>query len=277
VPTPIVDDVRAYWEEHPVAAAAVPYELGTAEYFAHYDGLREANESLEFSYRLHEYRAFVGKRVLDVGCGNGYVLSKFAREGARTSGIDLTETGIDLSRRRFAFAGLPGEFVVGSAEDLPWPDDTFDCVTSMGVLHHTPDSARSVAEVYRVLKPGGRLIVMFYHRDSAVYRRLQWRSRRSGKSLEVLVNEVDGVGNPKGDVYSRDELRALLGAFADLELSVGFLQGLPVGRWRVPPKVVLRPFASRWGWFLYAKGRKPMGGSFGPRHRVAHDGDLPQP
>jgi SAM-dependent methyltransferase len=257
VPAPTVDDVRSYWEEHPVAAAAVPFELGSPEYFAYYDGLREANESLEFSYQLHEYRAFAGQRVLDVGCGNGYVLSKFAREGALTSGIDLTETGIGLSRRRFELSDLPGEFVVGSAEDLPWPSDTFDCVTSMGVLHHTPDTERSVAEVYRVLKPGGRLIVMFYHRDSAVYRRLQWRSRRTGKSLDTLVNEVDGVGNPKGDVYSKGELRALLAAFDGLVLSVGFLQGLPVGRWRVPPKALLKPFASRWGWFLYAKGYKP--------------------
>jgi hypothetical protein len=111
--------------------------------------------------------------------------------------------------------------------------------------------------VHRVLRPGGRLIVMFYHRDSAVYRRLQLRARRTGRSLQTFVNEVDGVGNPKGDVYSRDELRALLAGFEDIDLSVGFLQGLPLGPVRVPPKLLLRPFASRWGWFLYAKARKP--------------------
>ncbi len=257
MPAPNLSDVRSYWEEHPVAAAAVDEEPGTPAWYEQYDRLREANESVRYSARLHEFADFAGKRVLDVGCGNGYVLSRFARAGARTSGIDLTARGIDLSRRRFALEGLPGAFTVGSAEDLPWADDTFDCVTSMGVLHHTPDTAGAVAEVHRVLKPGGRLIVMFYHRDSAVYRRLRWRARRSDRPLQDLVNEVDGVGNPKGDVYSRDELRALLGAFDELELSVGFLQGLPFGRFRFPPKALLRPFASRWGWFLYAKGRKP--------------------
>ncbi len=249
-------EVRSFWEENPVAASVVPYEPGTPEYFEHYDGLREENESVAFSYRLHECREFVGRPVLDVGCGNGYVLSQYAREGAHAFGIDLTVRGIGLSRQRFALCGLQGSFTVGSAEDLPWPDGTFDCVTSMGVLHHTPNTPRSVAEVHRVLKPGGRLIVMFYHRNSAVYQRLRLRSRLSRTPLSQLVNEVDGVGNPKGDVYSREELRRLLGAFENVEISAGFLHGLPLGRWRFPPKVLLRPFASRFGWFLYAKARK---------------------
>lgn len=254
---PTLREVRSFWEDNPVAAAAVPHEPGTSEWFEYYDRLRECNESVEFSDQLHEYRRHAGKRVLDVGCGNGYVLSRFARQGADAYGIDLTQRAIELSKARFTLAGLPGTFAVGSVELLPWPDDTFDCVTSMGVLHHTPDTSAAVAEVRRVLKPGGRLIVMFYHRNSAVYRRLQLRSRLAGRPLQELVNEVDGVGNPKGEVYSRDELRRLLVDFDDIEMSVGFLQGLPVGRFRLPPKAVLTPFASRWGWFLYAKAYKP--------------------
>ena len=256
MPDASLRDVRAFWEGHPVAATSVGHEPGTPEFFAEYDRLREANEPIDFSYRLHEYRDFVGKRVLDVGCGNGYVLSRYAREGADTYGIDLTETAVGLSRRRFELSRLEGRFVVGSAEDLPFPSDAFDAVCSMGVLHHTPDTPRAVREIHRVLEPGGRLIVMFYHRNSAVYRRLQLRSRLARRPLQELVNEVDGVGNPKGDVYSRTELRALLAGFTDVELSVGLLQGLPVGRRRFPPEAVLRPFASRWGWFLYAKARK---------------------
>ena len=198
--------------------------------------------------------------MLDVGCGNGYVLSKYAREGAAVSGVDITPTAIALTEQRFAQLGLRGHFAVANAEQLPFADDTFDCVCSMGVLHHTPDTARAVAEIHRVLKPGGRLIVMFYHRDSALYRLtfpvLTWRT---GKSRQQLVNEVDGVGNPKGEVYSRAELRELLRRFANLELFVDLLQP-----WMLPPRVgrlvpdrLLRALAPRWGWFLYAKGNKP--------------------
>ena len=259
MPDASLDDVRAFWEQNPVAAASVPYAPGSPEFFEHYDELRETRESVRFSYDLHEYRAFAGKRVLDVGCGNGYVLSRYAREGAYTFGIDLTTTAIDLSRRRFELERLTGSFLTGSAEELPFPDDSFDCVCSMGVLHHTPDTAGAFAEIRRVLKPGGRFIVMLYHRNSAVYRRLQLRSRLSRRPLAELINEVDGVGNPKGEVYTRAEMRDLLDDFDAVETRVGFLQGLPIGkrRRRFPPKPMLRPFASRWGWFLYAKARKP--------------------
>src|SRR5262245_29508563 len=138
-PEPSLQSVRAYWEKNPVAANAIPFEPGTAEYFTYYDALREANESVDFSAKLHEYAAFKGKRVLDVGSGNGYVLSRYAMAGARVNGVDLTERAIGLCRRRFALMGLPGGFVVGNAERLPFDDATFDCVCSMGVLHHTPD------------------------------------------------------------------------------------------------------------------------------------------
>jgi hypothetical protein len=59
--------IREFWEAHPVAAAAIPHAPGTPDYFSEYDRLREANESLEFSYRLHEYRNFAGRRVLGRG------------------------------------------------------------------------------------------------------------------------------------------------------------------------------------------------------------------
>jgi len=252
--------VKAFWEANPLSSAAIPYPLGSREYFAYYDRLREANESLDFSYRLHEYRRFAGKRVLDVGSGNGYVLSYYARERAQVYGVDITQAAITLCRQRFAFAGLQGGFTVGSAEDLPFPDDTFDCVCSMGVLHHTPDTERAVAEVYRVLKPGGRLIVMFYHRDSALYRVhmpiLRWLKE---KPMQQLVNEVDGIGNPKGDVYSHAELRRLLSAFRDVRTRAGCLDGtMVVPRvGRLIPTRLLKPFERQWGWFLYAKAYKP--------------------
>ncbi|HEU4684003.1 MAG TPA: class I SAM-dependent methyltransferase [Nitrospira sp.] len=255
-----LDSVKRFWESHPVAAAAVPFPIGAPDYFQYYDRLRQANESVEFSYDLHEYKQHKGHRVLDVGCGNGYVLSRYAKEGADVYGVDLTETGIRLCRQRFALSDLHGQFTVGSAEDLPYPDNAFDVVCSMGVLHHTPDTAKAVAEVFRVLKPGGRLIVMFYHRNSAKFRlNLFLRRLLQFRDLQQLVNEVDGHGNPKGDVYSERELRNLLKRFENLSIFAGFLRGthfLPVIG-RIIPNSWLKPFEPRLGWFLYAKGVKP--------------------
>jgi SAM-dependent methyltransferase len=258
-PTPTIESVRRFWEGNPVAARAVPFELGTPEYFARYDQLREANESVAFSSNLHEYSNFAGKRVLDIGSGNGYVLSRYAAAGARVCGVDLTRTAIGLCRRRFELMKVPGQFMVGNAERLPFGDETFDCVCSMGVLHHTPDTGRAVSEVFRVLRPGGRVILMFYHRNSLHYRvkfpLLKWIR---GTPIQQSVNEVDGRGNPKGDVYSRAELSALLERFADVQLFVGVLPWHWVGPLsRLLPHLIRVRLERRWGWFLYAKGIRP--------------------
>ena len=257
---PTLQSVRAFWEKNPVAANAIPFEPGTAEYFEYYDRLREANESVVFSAELHEYAAFKGKKVLDVGSGNGYVLSRYALHGAHAHGVDLTERAIGLCRRRFAMMGLPGRFIVGNAECLPFQDASFDCVCSMGVLHHTPDTRRSVDEVFRVLRPGGRIILMFYHRHSFHYRvkfpLLKWLK---GVPIQQSVNLVDGVGNPKGDVYSRVELRRLLENFDRLDLSSGWLPWHAArGIGRLVPTAVREHLERRWGWFLYAKGIRPV-------------------
>ena len=255
-----IQDVLNFWESHPVAAASIPYSLGTPEYFQYYDRLREENESLEFSYELHDYAKFTGRRVLDIGCGNGYVLSKYAHEGAFVHGIDLTRAAIDLSARRFSLLGLHGTFNIGNAEQLPFNEGTFDCVCSMGVLHHTPSPPKAVEEIFRVLKRGGQVILMFYHRNSALYRlTLPYLSVVTGKPVRQLVNEVDGKGNPKGEVYSKAELQQLLHGFQDLRLFAGLLKS-----WMLRPKLgsllpnrLLRNMEKHWGWFLYAKGIKP--------------------
>lgn len=255
-----IQEVRSFWEAHPLCAAAIPYPLGTREYFEYYDRLREANESVQFSYWLHEYKHFVGKKVLDVGSGNGYVLSKYAQENAEVFGIDITKIGIDLCCKRFKMLGLEGHFVVGNAEELPFESDMFDCVCSMGVLHHTPNMAKALSEIHRVLKPGGRLIVMVYHRNSVLYRfKFPLTSLVTGKKIQQLVNEVDGVENPKGSVYSKRELHRLLKMFKDVDLFVNRLQKwmlFPTSR-RFIPDCLLQKFGKFWGWFLYAKGRKP--------------------
>ncbi len=174
----------------------------------------------------------------------------------------MTRTGIRLCRQRFVFSRLPGRFVVGSAEELPYADGTFDCVCSMGVIHHIPDAGRAVGEFYRVLKPGGRLILMVYHRNSAYYRlSMALRRLRTGKSMPQIVRGVDGQENPKGEVYSRSEVRRLLRRFANVECFSGLLsRGMIPRIGRMVPGAWLHGMERWWGWFLYAKAWKPRAG-----------------
>lgn len=248
-------EIKQFWENNPLSTAAVCAKPGTPTFFIQYDKLREVNETPDFAKNLHEYDQFAGKRVLEVGCGNAYTLGKYAEHGAEVFGLDITEAAIELSQRRFEYQELNGDFRVGNAEDLPYESGYFDCICSMGVLHHVPDPERAVAEIYRCLKPGGRLIVMFYHRNSLLYRiGMPIRSLLTGKGLQQLVNEVDGVGNPKGDVYSKRELRVLLRKFKDIEMFAGFLQ--PSVLRSLLPSPIVGLLSKKLGWFLYAKGRK---------------------
>ncbi len=255
-----IEEVRDFWQRNPLCVNGIPYLAGTPQFFTEFDTQRESIESIPFSYALHEYLDFNKKKVLDVGSGNGYVLSKYATEGADVFGIDITQEGIDLCRKRFDYLNLQGHFQVADAQELPFADNTFDCVCSMGVLHHVPDTQKALDEIYRVLKPGGRLIVMFYHRNSAKYQ-FKYRvwSWVTGKSMQQLVNEFDGIGNPKGTVFSKIQLNIMLASFTEVKMQVGFLETRDVilrGARHLPDNLfkLFEPFL---GWNLYAKGRKP--------------------
>lgn len=254
------EDVKKFWEENPLCISMIPHEPGSADYFQYYDHLREEIESVEYSHELHEYSSFSGKNVLDVGCGNGYILSKYATNGANTFGIDITEIGVELSKKRFQLESLQGDFRVADAQNLPYEDNFFDCVCSMGVLHHVPDTKKGIEEIYRVLKPGGRLIVMFYHKNSAKYQ-LSYRilSLFSGKSMDQLVNEFDGKGNPKGSVFTKKTLSELLHDFDNIELEVGYVSNndIVVRGGKFLPKNMFKILEPILGWNLYAKAIKP--------------------
>lgn len=271
-PIPKIDDVRDFWNANPVAAEGIDAAPGTPEFYRRFDAIREAEDCEPYAYSnlVHGYTMSRGKRVLDVGCGNGYVLSRYARCGANVVGVDLTDTAVRLSRRRFALAHLAGDFHQIDGVHLPFPDDHFDIVCSMGVLHHIADPRPTVAEMHRVLRPGGHVIVMLYYRYSHKYvvlfrikRLLDPRYR--GMSQQEALNRNDGEGCPLAMVYSRREAAALLKDFENHSFRLNRLT------WR---QLLLAPalvrfaerglgspcdtwLARRFGWNLYLTATKP--------------------
>lgn len=107
---------------------------------------------------------FHGKKCLDAGCGGGrYVFAMRLMGADQVIGIDVGEAGLDDARRRAAASGLTGvEFRQASVLDLPVGDEEIDFAVCSGVLHHTPSVERGLAELYRVLKPGGSLYLLLY-------------------------------------------------------------------------------------------------------------------
>src|SRR4026209_1565515 len=162
------DRVRAFWQEHPCGTKFADAEPGSPKFY-------ELVEAHSYAKEWHipaaaDFANTAGLKVLEIGCGLGTDGAQFAKAGADYTGVDLTEAAIELARKRFTLSGLKGTFQVADAENLDFASDTFDLVYSHGVLHHTPDTQRAVNEVWRVLRPGGRAVIMLYHRDSYNYR-----------------------------------------------------------------------------------------------------------
>jgi SAM-dependent methyltransferase len=284
--------VRAFWQEHPCGTKFSDAELGTREFF-------ERVEAHRYGKEWHipiaaDFASTRGLKVLEIGCGLGTDGAQFARAGADYTGIDLTEASIGLARKRFELSGLKGEFRVADAEELDFADETFDLVYSHGVLHHTPDTEAAVREIHRVLKAGGRAMVMLYHRGSYNYRIGIRVLRRAGAGLlrseggiklvhtltgepidslrehaqlartngnspadDFLSQSTDGAGNPLARVYSRSEARELFKIFRQVELRAYFLNKrfIPlIGN--LLPRSIESALAKRWGWHLWIYATK---------------------
>ena len=155
--TEIEDAKRAaveQWTADPCGSNAAEGEPGSRSYFE--DLLRARFEYGPWMPESLGYDETKGLRVLDVGCGQGIDVYRYALAGARATGIDLTPRHVELSRAHLEAMGLEAEIVQGDAEALPFPDASFDRVSSNGVLHHTPDMPAALREIRRVLAPERR-------------------------------------------------------------------------------------------------------------------------
>jgi ubiquinone/menaquinone biosynthesis C-methylase UbiE len=208
--------VRAHWEVDPCGSRLADAEPGSREFFDQVEAERYRIEPFIPSFA--EFERWRGTRVLEIGVGLGTDFVQFARAGAHVTGIDLTDAATALVRRRLELERLEGTVCTADAENLPFGDDSFDLVYSWGVLHHTPDTELALAEVRRVLAPGGEARIMLYSRRSwfalgvwgktALLRGRPWLS-----FTDVLASHVESPGTK---AYTQAELDELFQPFADV-------------------------------------------------------------
>ena len=197
--------IREYWSKNIHDVEITHLTVGTKEFF---EELEEYHYyKLEYLPKIVDFKAYKGKKLLEIGCGLGIDLVQFAKGGAIVTGIDLVEKAIELAKTNFELNGVNGELLVMNGENLSFSDNSFDFVFSHGVLAYTSDPVKMIDEVHRVLKPECETFLMMYNRNSWLY--------FLSKLFGIKLGREDA---PVFKTYSIEEFRRMLGDFSHLEI-----------------------------------------------------------
>lgn len=219
-----------------------------------------------------QFDSYYNQDVLEIGVGLGADHQKFAEAGAKLKGIDLTERAIHHTKKRMQIFGLHSELQIADAENLSYHDNSFDLVYSWGVLHHTPETKKSIAEVFRVLKPGGEAKIMIYHKYSFVgymlwlkYALLKFKPFTTLAEIYSQYCESPGT-----KAYSKKEALDLFEKFQSIEIKIALTHGdlltsnagqrhkglfLTLAKLIWPRSIIKRFFKSH-GLFMLISGKK---------------------
>jgi SAM-dependent methyltransferase len=225
--------VDRYWTEHTVAAKKFVRARDSEAFlewrFEQYPLFRE----LTGLWGTHD-----GEVILDYGCGPGNDLTGFAiNTGARRIiGFDVSQTALDIAAGRLELHGVTEgrvELLHGGDGDpaIPLEDNSIDHVNCQGVLHHTSDPDAIVAELARVVRPGGTATIMVYNRDSVwfhlytAYERMVVENAFPGANIhEAFRRNTDGPECPISRSYPPEEFAGLCGAAGlDVDYVGGYL------------------------------------------------------
>ena len=266
-------EAQKQWEANPCGASTVrDVAPETIEWFREARRVRydEYAPWLRATTGIGEIR---GKDVLEIGVGLGSDHFTLASGGNRMTALDLSREHLRLTQRHLSLEGLSTTAVHGDMEKMPFPDASFDVVYSFGVLHHTDHMEKAVAEIRRVLRPGGRAIIGVYHRDSVFFwlNTVAWSGIVKGGFLRdgwarTLARIEAGAGDdyvPTVQVLTRSGLRRLFGQFRVASIRSAGVMPDDFLRLQVIARRIRRATLERtlgWlGWYLVVVADKEAG------------------
>jgi ubiquinone/menaquinone biosynthesis C-methylase UbiE len=284
--------VEKFWDQRPCGSDQSGRPAATRDYFLEIEGHR-------YKYQGHIRQILSkinwrGKKVLEIGTGVGTDARELITRGAIYEGINVDQGSVDLTAKAFEVFRLSAGVRRCSATAMDYDDSSFDAVYSFGVLHHIPEVDRAVAEIYRVLRPGGEVLVMVYNKTSINYyveimflrkialrllvfppllwglamigfpkeklerHRELYRTSKRASNQEWLSRNTDGPDNPYSRVYNAEEAARLFEQFEVLANEVYFFDRQHWGPLsKLMPESMARWLGARWGWHRVIHARKP--------------------
>jgi len=285
--------VEEYWDSTPCGSESSNKNRESRSYYLEIERLRYSHQPHILSVLDKiDWRA---KKILEVGTGVGTDARSIVARGADYEGINVDHGSVAITAKAFSVFSVQGNVQKCSATALTYDNDTFDVVYSFGVLHHIPDVNQAVSEIYRVLKPGGEVLVMLYNKTSINYyveimfirkvalklllmpailrllvrigfpgdklkRHVElYRSSESPTAQEWLSRNTDGPDNPYSRVYSENEAAALFNQFHLIDNEVHFFDQTHWGViGNLIPDSVRRWIGRKWGWHRIVHVKKPL-------------------
>ncbi len=252
---------RRLWDRTAVGSQRSRAPRGSKNYFDDVRSYRYGYET-PFIPRMFDFAGLAGKRVLEIGVGNGIDAVEMAHHGAIYSGLDISRNHIELTRKNFACHPETNyeKLYQGDLLDVRI-DGQFDVVYSFGVLHHISHESLYLNKIRRLLKPNGTLRIAVYSRFSLfnLYLALTWlfrnRLRNPLEEWKSHVSEGSGLDRPVTiKIRSRNQVQRLL---EDAGFRVcqyrkrGFVQRyVPIlGSWLQPDGILLNKLGSILGWY----------------------------
>lgn len=260
------DEVQNQWNEDACGSQYVKdAEENTLDWYLEAERYRYQVYG-PWMHKVMEFSEHRGEKVLEIGAGLGTDLAQFAKHGAICTDVDLSAGHLQHAKRNFKLRGFKGEFKHSDAETLPVDDNQFDVVYSNGVIHHTPNTQSVINEIYRVLRPGGKAIIMVYAENSWHY----WRqiilhlgigegmlhTQSPGEIMSQTVEISSKDQKPLVKVYTAARLHQMFSQFQNVNICKRqlipdeipkFMRIIPIDWWM-----------RLMGWNLIVKATKPQ-------------------
>lgn len=288
------NEVEDFWNAKPCGSENSGKDVESRDYYNEIE-----LERYQYQYhipKIHDWLDWTGKNILEIGTGVGTDARQLIGRGANYTGINVDQGSVAATARALSVFDLEGRVMQCSATELVFDDESMDVVYSFGVLHHIPEVEKAVAEIQRVLKPGGELLIMLYNKSSINYQieirylrrwalallslpgavglfsalgfprdKLQRHIeiyRQFGKlgDQEWLNRNTDGPDNPYSLVYGEDDIRGLLPGFEILRNEVYYFEARHWGvLGKILPRSLVDALGRRWGWHRMVYARKATG------------------